>query len=57
MLEPSHRAVLDEVSKPLLGFPADFVRNAAAIAYGGTTVDGRPYAPWAMAPADDSQRY
>jgi aryl-alcohol dehydrogenase-like predicted oxidoreductase len=57
VLGPAHRAALDEVSKPVLNFPSDFVRGAGSIAYGGTTIAGRTFAPWPLAPADDAQRY
>jgi aryl-alcohol dehydrogenase-like predicted oxidoreductase len=50
-------AALDEVSRPKLNFPFDFVENVGGFGYGGTTINGRTYAANPMAPKDDSERY
>jgi aryl-alcohol dehydrogenase-like predicted oxidoreductase len=56
-LAPEHRARLDELSKPALDFPADFLRMAATFGQGGTTVNGEEASPWPMIPRTDDERY
>jgi aryl-alcohol dehydrogenase-like predicted oxidoreductase len=56
-LAPEHVAKLDELSKPQLNFPADFVAGATAFSHGGATVNGEPSARVPWAPKDDSERY
>ncbi len=56
-LKPEHIAALDEVSKPTLNFPADFLRNAGVFAHGGSTVNGVTAPVWPMAPKSDAERY
>lgn len=41
-LTPAHRAALDELTRPKLNFPADFLDLAQDIHAGGTTINGRP---------------
>lgn len=48
---------LDEVSKPRLSFPADFLRGIGPFAYGGTTINGVTSKPNSMAPRSDVERY
>jgi aryl-alcohol dehydrogenase-like predicted oxidoreductase len=50
-------ARLDEISRPTLNFPADFLRRAGFFSQGGTTVNGEgaPLPP--MVPRDDSERW
>lgn len=48
---------LNEVSKPQLNFPADFVRGSGMFKRGGTTVNGETAAQWPMAPKSDAERY
>lgn len=50
-------ASLDEASKPVLNFPADFVRGSAMFKRGGTTVDGETAPPWPLAPKTDAERH
>lgn len=50
-------AKLDEVSKPKLNFPHDFVKNAGPFGYGGTTINGETFAAWPAAPTKDEDRY
>jgi aryl-alcohol dehydrogenase-like predicted oxidoreductase len=47
-LETAQLAALDAVSQPKLNFPADFLRNAEASSYGGSTINGEhfPAHPW-----------
>jgi diketogulonate reductase-like aldo/keto reductase len=56
-IPPAHLAALDEVSKPALDFPADFIRMAGAFAHGGVSVNGvlPPVLP--LAPKTDAERY
>jgi aryl-alcohol dehydrogenase-like predicted oxidoreductase len=56
-LSPGQVAALDAASKPVLGFPADFLRNAPVFAQGGTTVNGVPAALFPGTPTKDSERY
>ena len=48
---------LDELSKPTLNFPADFLGIIPSFAYGGTTINGRsgPISPFV--PQKDGARY
>ena len=48
---------LNEVTKPQLNFPADFVRGAGMFRRGGTTVNGETVPPWPMAPKSDAERH
>jgi diketogulonate reductase-like aldo/keto reductase len=50
-------AALDEASKPVLSFPADFVRGSGMFKRGGTTVDGETAPPWPLAPRTDAERH
>jgi aryl-alcohol dehydrogenase-like predicted oxidoreductase len=56
-LEPAQVAKLDQLSKPTLSFPADFIANAAPFFHGGTTINGRAAEPWPMSPQGDGDRY
>jgi aryl-alcohol dehydrogenase-like predicted oxidoreductase len=44
-------AALDEVSRPMLNFPADFIRNAETSSFAGATINGEqfPAHPWVPA--------
>ncbi len=48
---------LDEISKPTLNFPHEFIQNVGAFGYGGTTINGEQFAPNPLAPQDDARRY
>ena len=49
-------AALDDISRPALDFPADNNRDLAPmLGFGGTTVDGRPAAPWPMLAASPTR--
>ncbi len=48
---------LDEASRPALNFPYDFVKNSAMFMQGATTINGRPAAPFPLAPQNDQERH
>ena len=48
---------LDALSMPKLGFPASMLGFAPSFIDGGTSVNGRQVAAWAMTPATDEERY
>lgn len=56
-LSPEQIATLDEVSKPSLDFPAEFVRRAGAFSHGGTTINGATWPTLPLAPKGDGDRY
>ncbi|AUX46350.1 aldo/keto reductase [Sorangium cellulosum] len=56
-LRPEHVAALDEVSRPTLNFPADFLKMAGVFTHGGSVVNGEDSPVWPMAPRNDSERY
>ncbi|HYO52370.1 aldo/keto reductase [Archangium sp.] len=56
-LTPAHLAALDEVSKPVLNFPAGFLQGATTFMHGGLTVNGVSAPPLPWAPKSDAERY
>ena len=56
-LAPEHLTALEEVSRPKLNFPYDFVRNSGAFGHGGATVNGvtAPLNP--LSPSSDAERF
>lgn len=56
-LSPGHIASLDEVSRPTLNFPAEFIERTGPIMQAGTTINGRGSEPWALAPTSDQERH
>lgn len=56
-LAPEQRARLDEVSRPALNFPHDFLLRSGPFLQGGATINGRASAAWDMAPQSDAERY
>jgi aryl-alcohol dehydrogenase-like predicted oxidoreductase len=56
-LAPEHIDALEEVSRPKLNFPYDFVRNAGPFGYGGTNINGQTFAANPLAPKTDAERY
>ncbi len=57
-LKPEHFKRLDELSKPQLNFPYDFVKTTAGpFSMSGTTVNGQTAAVNPLAPKSDSERY
>ncbi|WP_437672012.1 aldo/keto reductase [Sorangium sp. So ce131] len=56
-LRPEHVAALDEISRPTLNFPADFLKMTGVFTHGGLVVNGEDAPVWPMAPQKDSERY
>jgi aryl-alcohol dehydrogenase-like predicted oxidoreductase len=56
-LSPDHVKALEEVSRPKLNFPFDFVRNAAGFGYSGATVNGVAGPVNPLSPKNDAERY
>jgi len=56
-LSPEHLKALDEVSKPALNFPADFLARAGTFSRGGSTVNGETYEALPFAPTPDHPAY
>jgi aryl-alcohol dehydrogenase-like predicted oxidoreductase len=56
-LSPEQTKALDEVSRPTLNFPYDFVRNSGPFSHGGTTINGVTAAVNPLAPPTDADRY
>jgi diketogulonate reductase-like aldo/keto reductase len=50
-------ARLDQLSKPALGFPMQFLNVASMFSQGGTTVNGEKSTVWPLAPKSDAERY
>jgi len=50
-------AKLDELSKPNLNFPHDFLDGVKAAIQNGTTVNGDTRDPWPLSPEGDKDRY
>lgn len=50
-------AALNDVSKPQLNFPAEFVRGSGMFKRGGTTVNGETARPWPLSPTSDAERH
>jgi len=50
-------ARLDQLSKPTLGFPMQFMNVASMYSHGGTTVNGEKGTLWPLAPKSDAERY
>jgi aryl-alcohol dehydrogenase-like predicted oxidoreductase len=47
---------LDELSKPVLNFPADFLNLSLSFGFGGTTINGETAEPFALAPSSDEEK-
>jgi aryl-alcohol dehydrogenase-like predicted oxidoreductase len=56
-LPPQAVAKLDEVSRPKLNFPAEFLGFIGGFGYGGTNIHGVDYPAVANAPKSDAERY
>ncbi len=57
-LTAEETAKLNELTKPALNFPHDFVNTAAATAMqGGATINARAVDPWPMSPKTDAERW
>jgi aryl-alcohol dehydrogenase-like predicted oxidoreductase len=57
VLPPQAIAKLDEVSRPKLNFPAEFLKMAGSFGYGGTNIQGVDYPAVPNAPKSDAERY
>jgi aryl-alcohol dehydrogenase-like predicted oxidoreductase len=53
-LTPEQIASLDNVSKPVLNFPADFLTHSPSYSHAGATVNGVPSQLTFLVPKDDS---
>jgi aryl-alcohol dehydrogenase-like predicted oxidoreductase len=56
-LTPEQIASLDNVSKPVLNFPADFLTHSPSYSHAGATVNGVPSRLTFLVPKDDSSRW
>ncbi len=56
-LHPEHLATLDELSRPTLNFPHEFLRGVVPVFQGGATINGEPSTPWPLSPRSDSERH
>jgi aryl-alcohol dehydrogenase-like predicted oxidoreductase len=56
-LSAEHLASLDELSKPKLNFPAEFLKRSPSFAHAGATVNGVGSAAFPMIPVRDEERY
>ena len=56
-LTPEQIAALNDVSKPTLNFPADFLTQSPSLAHAGATVNGVPSQASFLVPKDDSSRW
>jgi len=57
ILQPEQVKKLDELSKPELNFPAQFIQNAGPFGMGGTTINGVKNDANPLAPKSDKERY
>jgi aryl-alcohol dehydrogenase-like predicted oxidoreductase len=56
-LSQDHLKALDEVSRPALNFPADFLLRAGGFARGGSTLNGESYERLPFAPTPEKPAY
>jgi aryl-alcohol dehydrogenase-like predicted oxidoreductase len=56
-LTPEQIVSLDNVSKPVLNFPADFLTHSPSYSHAGATVNGVPSQLTFLVPKDDSPRW
>jgi aryl-alcohol dehydrogenase-like predicted oxidoreductase len=56
-LTAAQRGKLDEVSKPKLNFPHDFLKNSGSFSSGGTTINGVTNPPTPMMPKTEVEVY
>ena len=56
-LTPEQIASLDNVSKPALNFPADFLTHSPSYSHAGATVNGVPSQMTFLVPKDESPRW
>jgi diketogulonate reductase-like aldo/keto reductase len=56
-LTPEQIASLDDASKPVLNFPADFLTRSPSLSHAGATVNGIPSQLTFLVPKDDGPRW
>jgi hypothetical protein len=56
-LTPEQIASLNDVSRPVLNFPADFLTHSPSYSHAGATVNGVPSQLTFLVPKDDSPRW
>src|SRR5258706_16405222 len=56
-LNPDQVARLDQLSKPTLGFPMQFLNVASMFAHSGATANGEAPTLWPLAPGAEAERY
>jgi aryl-alcohol dehydrogenase-like predicted oxidoreductase len=56
-LTEAQMQALNDVSKPQLDFPHDFLERVKAFAYNGATIDGQPSPVNPASPANDEERF
>ena len=56
-LTPEQIASLNDASKPVLNFPADFLAHSPSYSHAGATVNGVPSQLTFLVPKDDSSRW
>ncbi len=56
-LSPEQIARLEEVSKPKLNFPFDFLRNVGTFGYNSSTINRETWPANPLAPQNDSERF
>jgi aryl-alcohol dehydrogenase-like predicted oxidoreductase len=56
-LSPEQTERLDNASKPVLNFPADFLTHSPSYSHAGATVDGVPSQLTFLVPEDDKSRW
>jgi aryl-alcohol dehydrogenase-like predicted oxidoreductase len=56
-LAPEHVKALEDVSRPKLNFPFDFVQNSSGFGHGGAVVNGVEAPVNPLSPKNDSERY
>lgn len=57
VLRPEHVARLDELTKPVLPFPCEFLEFIVPAIQNGTTINGQPSKPWHLSPKGDADRW
>jgi aryl-alcohol dehydrogenase-like predicted oxidoreductase len=56
-LAPEQIAALEEISRPKLNFPFDFLKNVGTFGFNGTTINGETFNVNPLAPQNDSERF
>lgn len=56
-LSVNQATALEEISRPKLNFPFDFMRSVATFGYNGATINGETFAVNQLAPKNDEERF